>query len=317
MSDAQAKFPLAGKRIWVAGHRGMVGSELIRQLHGENCELLSVDREDLDLRRQSDVEDWMSDHKPTAIFMAAAKVGGIVYNQNYPAEFLYDNLMIEANIIHAAHRIAVEKLLFLGSSCIYPRESEQPVREEALMTGALEQTNQWYALSKIAGIRLCQSYRQQFGCDFISAMPTNLYGEKDNFDLETSHVIPALMAKAHDAKINNLAELEVWGTGNPRREFLHVEDAAEAMIFMMKHYSNSAHLNVGTGVDISIRDLGLMIAEIVGFEGELEFDVGKPDGTLLKRLDVSRLAALGWQCRVGLRAGLERTYAWYLNSLQG
>lgn len=302
--------------MWVAGHRGMVGSGLTRALQNENCELLSVDRDGLDLRRQSDVEDWMFEHKPEVIFLAAAKVGGILFNQNHPADFLYDNLMIEANIIHAAHKLAVEKLLFLGSSCIYPRETEQPVGEEALMSGALEPTNQWYALAKIAGIRLCQSYRQQFGCNFIAAMPTNLYGEKDNFDLQTGHVIPALMAKAHSAKVDNQRSLEVWGTGNPRREFLYVDDAVEAMIFMMKNYSESSHINVGTGVDVSIRELSLMIAEVVGFEGEFQFATDKPDGTLLKRLDVSRLSKMGWQSRVGLRSGLERTYAWYLNSLK-
>ncbi len=315
MTNQPDLYRLRDKRVWVAGSSGMVGSSLLRQLKNENCQLLTVGRDQVDLRRQSEVEDWMSDHKPEAIFLAAAKVGGIVFNQSYPADFLYDNLMIEANIIHAAQRIGVEKLLFLGSSCIYPRETEQPVREEALMTGALETTNQWYALSKIAGIRLCQSYREQFGCDFISAMPTNLYGENDNFDLQTGHVIPALMAKAHRAKIAGENLLNVWGTGNPRREFLYVDDAVEAMIFLMKSYSGGLHINVGAGVDISIRELSLLIAQVVGFDGALKFETDKPDGTLVKCLDVSRLTEMGWRSRIGLREGLERTYASYLKSL--
>lgn len=315
MIERSSLYDLAGKRIWIAGMSGMVGSAIARHLENENCDLISVSSAELDLRRQSDVEDWMAENKPQCIFLAAAKVGGISANQTFPADFIYDNLMIETNIIHAAYKLGVEKLLFLGSSCIYPTNSEQPIKEEALLTGVLEPTNEWYAISKIAGIKLCQAYRKQFSCDFISAMPTNLYGENDNFDLQTSHVIPALISKAHRAKEQGEETLSVWGTGNPRRDFLHVDDAAEALIFLMKNYSEESHINVGAGRDISIKELSLLISEIVGFEGKLTFQTDKPDGTLLKKLDPSHLAALGWSANIRLRDGIAKTYNWYRNNL--
>jgi len=315
VTERVPSYRLAGKRIWVAGSSGMVGRAISRQLENENCELISVGRERLDLRRQSDVEDWMAETRPQAIFLAAAKVGGIMASQTFPADFLYDNLMIESNIIHAAHRIGVEKLMFLGSSCIYPRNAAQPITEDALLTGALEPSNEWYAIAKIAGIKLCQAYRRQFGSDFVSAMPTNLYGEHDNFDLQTSHVIPALIAKTHAAKTKGAAALDVWGTGTPRRDFLYVDDAAAAIVYLMQHYSDEQHLNVGAGRDISIGELSALICEVVGFQGGLNFLTDKPDGTPLKKLDTSRLSALGWQARIGLREGITRTYDWYCEQL--
>lgn len=257
----------------------------------------------------------MAENRPHALFLAAAKVGGIDANRTYPADFIYDNLMMEANIIHAAYKNSVEKLLFLGSSCIYPKQTEQPITEEALLTGVLEPTNEAYAIAKIAGIRLCQAYRTQHGCDFISAMPTNLYGENDNFDLQTSHVIPALIAKAHQAKQAGDPVMDVWGTGKPRRDFLYVDDAAEALVHLMKNYSDELHINVGAGRDISIEELSMLICDVVGFEGELRFQTDMPDGTLLKKLDTTRLAELGWQAKFGLREGIEKTYACYQSSL--
>ena len=311
-SDAPAAYGLAGKRVWVAGAGGMVGSALVRRLAEEDCEILTAGRQRADLRRQAEVEDWMTEAKPRAVFLAAATVGGILANDTRPAEFLYDNLMIETNIIHAAWRTGVEKLLFLGSSCIYPKLAAQPMAEEALLTGELEPTNQWYAIAKIAGIKLCQAYRRQYGCDFISAMPTNLYGPNDNFDLESSHVLPALIAKAHAAKFAGDTDLEVWGSGKPRREFLHVDDAADACVFLMKHYSGDGHINVGSGTDIAIAELAATICEIVGFEGGLRYLSDKPDGAPVKRLDVSRLAELGWTAKTGLRDGIADTCEWYL-----
>jgi len=304
-------YDLAGKRVWVAGHRGMVGSALVRRLKREGCEILTAGREDADLTRQADTEAWMAESKPQAVFLAAATVGGIMANDTRPAEFIYDNLMIEANIINAAWRCGVEKLLFLGSSCIYPKFASQPMAEDALLTGELEPTNQWYAVAKIAGIKLCQAYRRQYGCNFISAMPTNLYGPNDNFDLASSHVLPALIAKAHAAKISGASALEVWGTGKPRREFLHVDDAADACVFLMKHYSAEGHINVGTGSDIPIGELAALICEIVGFKGGIAYQSDKPDGTPVKRLDVSALAKLGWNARIGLREGIGKTWRWY------
>ncbi len=315
MTERSPEYALDGKRVWIAGGSGMVGSAIARQLTKENCQVFSVGRNVVDLRRQAEVEDWMAETKPQAVFLAAATVGGIVANDTYPADFLYDNMMIEANIIKTAHNIGVEKLLFLGTSCIYPREVAQPISESALLTGPLEETNQWYAIAKISGIRLCQAYRKQFGSDYISAMPTNLYGRGDSFDLQSSHVIPALLAKAHAAKSDGGKTLEVWGTGRPLREFLQVDDAAEALVFLMKYYSQAPHINVGAGRDISIRDLSLLICDVVGFTGELTFRADKPDGTLRKKLDVSKLSKLGWQNKIGLREGLEQTYAWYLKSL--
>lgn len=310
-SEAPPIYDLAGKRVWVAGHRGMVGSALVRRLEREGCEILTASRADADLTRQSETEAWMAKAKPQAVFLAAATVGGILANDTRPAEFIYDNLMIEANIVHAAWRTGVEKLLFLGSSCIYPKFAPQPMAEDALLTGELEPTNQWYAVAKIAGIKLCQAYRRQYGCDFISAMPTNLYGPNDNFDLSSSHVLPALLAKADAAKLSGAAALEVWGTGKPRREFLHVDDAADACVFLMKHYSAEGHINVGTGSDIPISELAALICDTVGYEGGIVYLSDKPDGTPVKRLDVSTLGKLGWNARIGLREGIRETWRWY------
>ena len=304
-------FELAGKKVWVAGHRGMVGSALMRRLEREKCELLTAGREIVDLRRQADVECWMATNKPAAVFIAAATVGGILANDTRPAEFIYDNLAIETNVIEAARRAGVAKLLFLGSSCIYPRLAPQPMQEDALLTGPLEPTNQWYAVAKIAGIMLCRAYRRQYGLDFISAMPTNLYGPMDNFDLEASHVVPALMAKAHAAKHRN-SDIVVWGTGKPRREFLHADDLADALVFLMRNYSDEDHVNVGVGNDLTIAELAELIARIVGVENRLRFDHSKPDGAPQKLLDSSKLHALGWQPQTALKNGLETTYEWFL-----
>ena len=310
-TDPKPVYDLTGKRVYVAGHRGMVGSALVRRLEAEDCDILRVGRDEVDLRRQADVEGWMAKEKPQAVFVAAATVGGILANDTRPAEFIYDNLLIEANLIHAAFKGGVDKLLFLGSSCAYPKFTSQPLVEDALLSGALEPTNQWYAVAKIAGVMLCRAYRRQYACDFISAMPTNLYGENDNFDLESSHVVPALIAKAHAAKMNGDADMEVWGTGKPRREFLYVDDAADAIVHLMKYYSDDAHINVGTGTDISIAELAEIIRTVTGFEGGVRYITDKPEGTPVKRLDVTRLNALGWKAKTGLRDGIERTYAWY------
>lgn len=306
-------YSLAGKRVFVAGHRGMVGSALVRRLAAESCEILSVPHGDVDLRRQADVERWMKKARPDAVFIAAARVGGIYANDTRPAEFLYDNLMIEANLVEASHRAGVEKLLFLGSSCIYPKLAPQPISEEALLTGPLEPTNEWYAIAKIAGIKLCQAYRRQYGSDFISLMPTNLYGPGDNFDLLSSHVMPALIAKAHGARADRAPFIEVWGSGSPKREFLHVDDLADAAVHLMKVYSGEPHVNVGSGKDIAIADLAALICEVVGYRGALKFDISKPDGTPRKLLDISRLEGLGWKPSISLRDGLAETYAWYLD----
>ena len=314
MTDAS--FPLAGRRVWVAGHRGMVGAALVRRLAREDCEIVTAGRAEVDLRRQAEVEDWLAETKPQAVVVAAAKVGGILANDSQPADFIYDNLAIETNVIHAAWRCQVAKLLFLGSSCIYPREAPQPIPEDALLTGPLEPTNEWYAVAKIAGLKLCQAYRRQHGCDFITAMPTNLYGPGDNFDLTTSHVAAALMRKAHEAKIAGDAALAVWGSGRPRREFLYVDDLADALVFLLQHYSDGAPVNVGVGKDIAIGELAQLIAEVVGFEGGLAFDPSKPDGTPRKLLDVSRLIALGWAPSTALRDGLAATYRWFCENGQ-
>jgi GDP-L-fucose synthase len=308
-------YDLSGKRIWVAGHRGMVGAALVRRLQSENCEILTASRSDTDLLRQADVEGWLKQKKPHAIIVAAAKVGGIAANAAYPAEFLYDNLMIEANIIRGACEARVEKLLFLGSSCIYPKFAPQPITEDALLTGALEPTNEWYAVAKIAGIKLCQAYRAQYGVDFISAMPTNLYGPNDNFSLETSHVIPALMRKADAAKQAGADHMTIWGSGTPRREFLHVDDCADALVHLLKRYSDVGHVNVGSGSDVTIEDVARLIARIVGFRGRIERDLSKPDGTPRKLMSNAKLVALGWQPRITLEYGLRETYAWYRTNL--
>ncbi|MFD0987444.1 GDP-L-fucose synthase [Methyloligella solikamskensis] len=313
---AKQKYDLAGKRVWVAGHRGMVGSAIIRRLECEDCEVLTVGRDRVDLRDQAGVRGWMAEQKPDAVFLAAATVGGILANDSYPADFIYDNLMIEANVIEAAYREEVEKLLFLGSSCIYPKLVPQPMSEDALLTGPLEPTNQWYAVAKIAGIKLCQAYRRQHGADFISAMPTNLYGPGDNFDLEKSHVIPALLRKAHEAKRTHASTLTVWGTGSPRREFLHVDDAADAMVHLMKTYSGDEHTNVGTGNDIPILELAELVSDVVGFQGRVVTDPSKPDGTPRKLMDASKLLATGWRPKYTLREGLEQTYAWFCENIE-
>jgi GDP-L-fucose synthase len=306
-------YSLTGKRVWVAGHRGMVGSALVRRLGGEACEVVTADRQTLDLRRQADVEAWVAEVKPQAVFLAAARVGGILANASYPAEFLHDNLAIETNVIEAARRTGVEKLLFLGSSCIYPRDAPQPIDEDALLTGPLEPTNEWYAIAKIAGLKLAEAYRRQHGCDFISAMPTNLYGPNDNFDLASSHVLPALMRKAHEARLNGDPSMIIWGTGEPRREFLHVDDCADALVFLMRHYSADGHINVGAGADITISELTDMICEVVGYSGRIVRDETKPDGTLRKLMNSARLNARGWRPSISLRDGLTQTYRWFLD----
>ena len=304
-------YSLTGKRVWVAGHDGMVGSALVRRLKKENCTVLTAPRAQVDLRSAPQVDAWLADAQPQAIFLAAARVGGIYANDTRPAEFLYDNMMIEANVIEGARKYGVEKLLFLGSSCIYPRLAPQPLKPEALLSGALEPTNQWYAVAKIAGIKLTQAYRRQYGCDFISVMPTNLYGPHDNFDPVQGHVIPALIAKLHQAKVEQAAVLEVWGSGRPMREFLYVEDAADGMVHLMQHYSGEDIVNLGSGTDISIADLAEMTRRVIGFSGGLRYDRSKPDGTPRKVLDVSTLLELGWRSTTPLQAGLVRTYMWY------
>ena len=306
------KFDLAGRRVWVAGHRGMAGSAIARRLAGEDCELVTATRSELDLLRQPDVEDWMKARKIDVVFLAAATVGGIQANVMRPAEFLYENLVIETNIIHAARSTEVKKLLFLGSSCIYPRMAEQPMREEALLTGALEPTNEWYAIAKIAGIKLCQAYRRQYGCDFVSVMPTNLYGPGDRYDAEGGHVVAALIMKIHSAKVTNSITVELWGSGTPRREFLSSDDLADACVFVIKNYSDEMFLNVGTGRDITILELAQSIARIVGWQGTFTFNRSKPDGMPRKVLDVSRLRALGWSASTDFEAGMKQAYKWYL-----
>lgn len=302
-------YTLEGKRVWVAGHRGMVGSALVRRLERENpAEILTVTRQQVDLVNQAATTRWIENTKPDAVFIPAAKVGGIVANDTYPADFLYDNLMIAANIIHACHAVGVEKLLFLGSSCIYPKFAEQPIVEDALLTGALEPTNEWYAIAKIAGIKLCQSYRRQHGDDFISAMPTNLYGPGDNYNLQTSHVIPALIRKAHEAKLAGAKSMEIWGTGSPMREFLHADDCADALVHLMKVYSDFDHVNVGSGEDLPIKELAELVMEVVGFEGELTHDLSKPDGTPRKLMSADRIRALGWAPSISLKDGLKNAY---------
>lgn len=308
------RYSLAGKRVFVAGHRGMVGSAIARRLQTEDCELLSAPRSELDLTRQSDTAAWLKRERPDVIVIAAAKVGGILANDTYPSDFLSQNLVIASNLIDGAHAADVDRLLFLGSSCIYPKHAEQPIVEEALLTGPLEPTNEWYAIAKIAGIKLCQAYRRQFGRDYISAMPTNLYGPNDNFDLKSSHVLPALIRKADDARVNDDAAITLWGTGTPRREFLHADDCADACVHLLKTYSDDIHVNVGSGEDIAIRDLARLICDIVGFEGEIEHDLSKPDGTLRKLMSADRLREMGWQPGINLHDGIASTYRWYLDN---
>jgi len=305
-------YALAGKRVWVAGHRGMVGAAVARRLELENCTILTAGRDCLDLRDAAAVKAWMAAEKPQAVVLAAAKVGGIVANDSWPADFLYDNLAIENAIIHGAFATGAEKLLFLGSSCIYPKFAPQPIVEDALLTGALEPTNEWYAIAKIAGIKLCQAYRRQHGCDFISAMPTNLYGPGDNFDLISSHVIPALIRKAHEAKLAGSGSMMIWGTGLPRREFLHVDDCASALVFLLKNYSGDSHINVGSGTDVTIDELARLVMRAVGFQGTLEHDTTRPDGTPRKLMSNEKLLTMGWRPTISLPEGLESTYHWFL-----
>jgi len=306
------KFDLAGRRVWVAGHRGMAGSAIARRLAREDCELITASRSELDLLRQADVEAWMADKRVDAIFLAAATVGGILANTVRPAEFLCENLVIETNIIHAARTTGVKKLLFLGSSCIYPRMAEQPMREEALLTGALEPTNESYAIAKIAGIKLCEAYRRQYGCDFVSVMPTNLYGPGDRYDAEGGHVVASLLMKIHAAKLANSPTVELWGTGKPKREFLFSDDLADACVFVMKNYSDALFLNVGTGHDISILELAEAIAKVIGWQGSFTINTSKPDGMPRKVMDVSRLSALGWAARTDFESGMKKAYDWYV-----
>jgi GDP-L-fucose synthase len=305
-------FDLAGKRVLVTGHRGMVGSACVRRLAREKVEILTAGRDALDLRNQAAVTRYMEENRPDVVVIAAAKVGGILANDTYPAEFLYENLMIETNLIHASHLSGVSKVLFLGSSCIYPRDAPQPIAEDALLTGPLEKTNEWYAIAKIAGIKLCQAYRRQYGCDFISAMPSNLYGANDYFHPERSHVIPALIRRFHEAAQRGDAEVVCWGSGRPRREFLYVDDLADACVFLLERYSGEGHINVGTGSDVTIAELAAMIAEATGFQGRIAWDTSKPDGTMLKRMDVSRLADMGWTATTAFPDGLRAAYAWFM-----
>ena len=309
---ADATFDLTGKRIFVAGHRGMVGSATVRQLQHEPCEVLTASRSELDLLDQAAVQNWMNAQRPDVVVIAAAKVGGILANSEYPADFLQNNLVIETNLIGAAHNVGVEKLLLLGSSCIYPKMAEQPIREDSLLTGPLEPTNEWYAIAKIAGIKLCEAFRQQYGDDFISAMPCNLYGPGDNYDLQTSHVLPALIRRFHEAKTSGAETLVIWGTGTVFREFLYSDDCAAGLVHLLQHYSGAQHVNLGYGSDISIMELAQMIASIVGFEGGIETDPSKPDGTPRKLMDSQFARSLGWQPTISLEDGIAMAYQDYL-----
>ena len=312
---AKPVYSLRGKRVWVNGYRGMVGAAVIRRLETAGCSLLTTTSKQLDLRRQSEVEAWMAANRPEAVFLIAATVGGIHANETRPAEFLYDNLAIEANVIEAARRTRVEKLMFMGSACVYPRRAPQPMNEECLLTGPLEPTNQWYAVAKIAGIKLTQAYRRQYGCDFISAQPINLYGPGDNFDLESSHVVPALLRKAHAAKTGGERSFEVWGSGRAIREFLYVDDVADALVFLMERYSDEVQINIGWGQELSIRELAETVARVVGFKGEIAFDPTKPDGAPRKLLDTTRLRTMGWRATTNLEEGLRKTYDWFLANI--
>lgn len=305
---------LEGKRVLVLGHRGMVGSAILRRLEKDPCEVLIAGREAADLTRQAETEEMIFDLKPDVIVLAAAKVGGIYANDSWPAEFLYDNLIMQTNVIEAAHDADINRMLILGSSCIYPKFADQPIAEDALLTGALEPTNEWYAIAKIAGIKLGQAYQKQYGRDYISAMPTNLYGPGDNFDLETSHVLPALIRKAHEAKIGGAEAITIWGSGTPLREFMHCDDCADALVFLLKTYSGYEHVNVGTGSDLSIRELTETICKIVGFDGAIEHDRSKPDGTPRKLMSSQKLLDMGWAPKIGLEDGIRQTYDWFLDN---
>jgi len=305
-------------KIYIAGHRGLVGSALVRRLTEPGyMNLIVRTHAELDLTRQTEVEDFFKREHPEYVFLAAAKVGGILANNTYPAEFIYSNIVVQSNVIHSSYLFGVKKVLFLGSSCIYPRDCPQPMKEDYLLSGYLEPTNEPYAIAKIAGIKMCQAYNRQYGANFISVMPTNLYGPNDNFDMQNAHVLPALIRKFHEAKVAGQKEVVVWGTGSPRREFLYVDDLADACIFLMNNYNNSPEIiNIGVGKDISIRELALMVKEIVDYNGEIVFDTSKPDGTPRKLLDVSKLSSLGWQAKTGLREGIKRTYQWYVEMLK-
>ncbi|MCD4805624.1 MAG: GDP-L-fucose synthase [Desulfobacterales bacterium] len=303
-------------KIYVAGHRGLVGSAIMRRLKAEGCKnLITRTHAELDLTRQERVEEFFHEERPDYVFLAAARVGGIYANNTYPAEFIYSNLTIQTNIIHASYLFKVKKLLFLGSSCIYPKNCPQPMKEEYLLGGPLEPTNEPYAVAKIAGIKMCQAYNRQYGTNFLSVMPTNLYGPNDNFDLKTSHVLPALIRKFHEAKTEGLSEVVIWGTGSPMREFLHVDDLADACLFLMKNYSENKIINIGVGKDQTIRELAEIIAGLTGFKGSISFDTGKPDGTPVKRLDVSKINSIGWRARIGLEQGIAETYKWYVENV--
>jgi GDP-L-fucose synthase len=308
-------YTLRNKRVWVAGDRGLVGSALVRRLQREGCEIVAAPRDQVDLRRPDQTEQWMAAVRPQAVFLAAARVGGIYANDTRPAEFIYDNLMIQSNVVEASRRVGVEKLMLLGSSCIYPRLAPQPIPEGALLTGPLEPTNQWYAVAKIAGIKLGQAYRRQYGCDFISVMPTNLYGPGDNFDLMQSHVVPALLAKAHAAMRSRAPAIEVWGTGAVRREFLYVDDAADGMVYLMQNYSDEGIVNLGPGSDVPIVDLVSLVCKVVGYKGGVKFDTSRPDGVPRKMVDTTLAASLGWRARTPLKDGLAATYRWYVDNV--
>jgi GDP-L-fucose synthase len=315
LASGKTRFSLKGKRVWVAGHRGMVGSAIVRRLQQEDCEVITIARQSLDLTRQSETEAWLSKARPQVIFVAAARVGGIHANSTYPVDFLYENIMIEANIIHAAHKAGVEKLMLLGSSCIYPRDASQPMSEPALLGGYLEPSNEWYAIAKIAGVKLCQAYRRQHDADFISVMPTNIYGPGDNFNAENSHVPAALLWRFHVAKLAKQPEVTVWGSGSPLRDFMYVDDVADACVFVMQNYSGESHLNVGTGEENSIADFARRIRDVVGYHGRITFDTSRSDGTPRKALDVSSLTRLGWSSSTSLEAGLNQYYEWFLSTV--
>lgn len=307
---------MENKKVWVAGHRGMVGSAIVRRLERENCQILTVPRQDCDLSDPQAVNQWMGDNKPDMVVLAAAKVGGILANDTYPVDFLYENLALQNNVIRSSHDHGVEKLLFLGSSCIYPKMAPQPITEDSLLTGLLEPTNEWYAIAKIAGIKLCQAYMKQYGNRFVSAMPTNLYGPYDNFDLQSSHVIPALMRKAHRAKKASESGMEIWGTGTPLREFLHVDDLADASVYVLQNYEDFEHINIGSGSDMSIADVAKMVMDVVGLKGDLRHDLSKPDGTPRKLMSAAKLRGYGWEPKIALRGGLAQTYEWFLENVE-
>lgn len=312
---SELPYSLTGKKVWVAGHTGMVGGAIMRRLDAVDCEVITVGRADVDLTRQQEVEQWMAEARPDAIFMAAARVGGILANDSYPVDFLMDNMQIQSNVFAAAHTNNVGRMVFLGSSCIYPRLAAQPMNEDALLTGPLEPTNEWYAIAKIAGIKMAQAYRRQYGRDYISCMPTNLYGPGDSFDLAESHVLSALIVKAHEAKQAGADSFEIWGTGAPKREFLYVDDLAEACLFLMERYSGERTINVGFGEDITIEDLAKTVAKVIGFNGGITHDLSKPDGMPRKLMDSGRINALGWRASTALEDGIAKTYAWYRDNI--